>query len=146
MHKMLINKILESHKSEDMENLKELIFDMFDTIKMYDYDEYKDMELELYKMIYGEHLNEDLARKWVSNMENKNGTRGEHWSVEQTDQYAGSHNRWEWYACMNMMFSDYYNPKFNTDDYITMANNWISDKDVPSGKTLRYYFYVVCAK
>jgi hypothetical protein len=43
-----------------------------------------------------------------------------------------------------MVFSDYYNPKFDTNTYVELANDWIDDEDVGEGKTLKYYMYVVC--
>ena len=76
-------------------------------------------------------------------MENKDGTKGQHWSVDQTSQYAGEFNKWDWYAVMNMMYSDYYNQKFDTNTYVELAKDWLNDKDVGYGKTLKYYMLVV---
>lgn len=117
---------------------------MIDCLKILDHDMYKHVEYKLYKMVYGEHLSKELAHKWVSKMENKDGTRGAHWTMEQTDQYAGTHNKCDWYAVMNMIYSDYYSPKFDTATYIELAKDWINDADVEEGKTLRYFMHVVC--
>jgi hypothetical protein len=104
---------------------------------------YKKIEYKMYKMVYGEHLNDELARKWVSCMDNKDGTKGEHWTYEQTSQFAGNHDKWDWYATLNMMYSDYYSQHFDTHVYVELANDWLADTDVGAGKTLRYYWFVV---
>ena len=77
-------------------------------------------------------------------MQNKDGTTGEHWSYEQTSPLAEQYDKWDFYAVLNMIYSDYYNPRFDTNTYISLAKDWLNDKDVGSGKTLRYYMYVVC--
>lgn len=143
MYKHLIKKIIENGKQTDMEYLECLLDDFVHDLKTENYTKYKSLELDLYKMAYGEHLNEELALEWVSEMENKDGTKGQHWSVDQTSQYAGEFNKWDWYAVMNMMYSDYYNQKFDTNTYIELAKDWLNDKDVGDGKTLKYYMLVV---
>ena len=78
----------------------------------------------LYKMVYGKHLSKDLAHRWVESMDNKDGTRGGHWTIDQTNQFAGKHNQNDFYAVLNMMYSDYYNPKFDTTTYVELANEY----------------------
>ena len=143
MYKHLIKKIIENGRQTDMEYLECLLDDFIHDLKTENYTKYKSLELDLYKTAYGEHLNEELALEWVSEMENKDGTKGQHWSVDQTSQYAGEFNKWDWYAVMNMMYSDYYNQKFDTNTYIELAKDWLNDKDVGDGKTLKYYMLVV---
>lgn len=143
MYKHLIKKIIENGKQTDMEYLEYLLDDFIHDLKTENYTKYKSLELDLYKMAYGKHLNEELALECVSEMENKDGTKGQHWSVDQTSQYAGEFNKWDWYAVMNMMYSDYYNQKFDTNTYIELAKDWLNDKDVGDGKTLKYYMLVV---
>lgn len=143
MHKKLIKEIIKKGQSMDMEKLEDILTDVLDDIKVYDPHEYKEIEYKMYTMVHGDHLDEELARKWVGSMENKDGTKGEHWTYEQTSQYAGKHDRWDYYSVLNMIFSDYFNPKFDTTVYAELANDWLSDPDVPSGKTLRYYWFVV---
>jgi hypothetical protein len=95
-------------------------------------------------MLYGEHLSKEMAHEWVSYMKNKDGTTGEHWSYDQTSSYASGYDKNDFYAVVNMMYSDYYNPKFDTNTYITLAKDWLSDSDIGEGKTLKYYLYIVC--
>lgn len=144
MHRKLIKEIVRRKNQVDMEELECVVVDMMDELKKRDKDLYKRIEYKLYKLVYGEHLNEELATSWVNEMKNKDGSVGEHWSKVQTDQYAGNYDKWDWYAAMNMIYSDYYNPKFDTSTYIELAKDCIGDKDVGEGKLLRYYMYVVC--
>lgn len=144
MHKKLIKDIIARADRTDMEALECVVIGMMDEIKQKDRDLYKRIEHKLYKLVYGEHLNEELAYEWVSEMLNKDGTVGEHWTKSQTDQYSGNYNKCDWYAIMNMVYSDYYNPKFDMNTYVELAKDWLGDKDVGDGKALKYYMYVVC--
>lgn len=140
MHKKLIKKIIETGKKEDMEALEEIMFDLFKDID--DEAEYKHYEQKLYKLVYGHHLTEDVAKEWVDNMKNKDGSVGEHWTFTQTSQFAGNNNKADYYAVLNMMWSDYYNERHSTDDYVRMANDWFADKDASECKTVDYYIFV----
>lgn len=72
--------------------------------------------VKAYEMEHGPHFNEEHARKAVMKMENEDGTRGPHWSIEETttlaSQYGisltGKYNRYDWYVALNMVYSDYY--------------------------------------
>ena len=144
MHTKLIDKIISDGTNKDMEQLKDIFIKIVNDLKQKDYDEYKEVEHKLYKLVYGDNLSEELAHKWVKSMKNKDGTTGEHWSMEQTTQYAGMHHKYDWYAIMNMMYSDYYSPRFDTNTYVELSKDWFNDKDTPKGKTLNYYLDIVC--
>lgn len=146
MHKELIEKIIESGNNDSMRCLQKMLVSMIDDLKTEDEDEYKAVEYKLYTMVYGDHLSEDLAKTWVGQMENKDGSKGEHWSMDQTSQYAENRNKVDFYAVLNMMYSDYFNPRFDNGIYVQLAKDWLDDPDVPHGKTLKYYMYVVDAK
>ena len=108
---------------------------------------------ELYVIAYGETLTENIAQKWVAAMKNKDGTTGGHWSEADTNQVAkqmgitfNDFNSYEWYAVLNMMYSDYYGSVPNdTSTYAKLARDWMKDEDGgnASEKTYRYYRYVV---
>lgn len=127
----------------DINSLRECLAHAVDKIKMLDHDTYTDMELHLYRHAYGNHLSEHMANKWVDSMQNKDGTHGPHWSRAQTDAYAGTFDKNDWYVVLNMMYSDFYSPKFDTMTYVDLAKDWLHDKDVADGKLLKYYMYVV---
>lgn len=144
MHRTLIPEIIKNGNLEQMRCLEEIMIEGVDKLKLIDHTMYKHIERKLYKMVYGEHLSKELANKWVSEMKNKDGTTGEHWSYEQTIQYAGNIDKNEWYAILNMMYSDYYSSKFDISTYVELAKDWFTDKDVNEGKTLNYYLNIVC--
>ena len=61
MYKHLIKKIIENGKQTDMEYLEYLLDDFIHDLKTENYTKYKSLELDLYKIAYGKHLNEELA-------------------------------------------------------------------------------------
>lgn len=152
MHKQLVDMIIESGKDSGMKLLHDKFIAMLDHLKEVDHEYYHKIEDCLYVEVYGEHLNESMAHKWVDNMANKDGSMGAHWSIDETTQVAkqigvpfDDFNNYEWYAIMNMMFSDYYGSvSSDTMTYAKLAKDWLMDKDVSPGKAYRYYRYVVC--
>lgn len=72
--------------------------------------------VKAYEAEHGPHFNEEHARKAVSKMENEDGTRGPHWSVEETTALASQYginlgsrfNRYDWFVALNMVYSEYY--------------------------------------
>ena len=144
MHvKKMIHEIVEHGRPEDMDCLAEMLTDLIYDLKHTDKGYYHALEYKLHTMAYGEHLTEDMAKHWVECMQNKDGTHGPHWTIEQTSQHAGQHNHADFFAVLNMMYSDYYHSQFDTATYVSLANDWLDDPDVPEGKTLRYYMRVV---
>lgn len=145
--KKTLNEIIKKGNKEDMDKLGDSFVEMVYALKETDPIKYKSIKYDMHKMAYGEHLTEEQARHWVDSMENADGTTGEHWTYEQTEtvrkQYAPDTNPCDFYAVLNMVYSDYYNPRFDTSNYIELAKDWINDKDVPAGKTLKYYMFVV---
>ena len=89
-------------------------------------------------------LTEEQAKEYVAHMKNKDGSVGQHWALEQTSEYMKSHAEYAdlnplcFYVAMNMMYSDYYKPAYTTDAYASMAKDFITDKDAPSNKVVRY--------
>lgn len=89
-------------------------------------------------------LTEAQAKAYVSGMDNKDGTKGEHWTHEQTQTYMNSHEEYknlndlDFYVAMNMMYSDYYKPSYTTENYASMAKDFLTDKDAPGNKVVRY--------
>lgn len=111
--------------------------------------------VKAYEMEHGPHFNEEHARKAVMKMENEDGTRGQHWSLEETSALAsqygislsGKFNRYDWYVALNMVYSDYYKVLLNitgsnnVKHYVEFAKAWLNDKDIDVGtfkKTTEY--------
>lgn len=109
--------------------------------------------VKAYEMEHGPHFNEEHARKTAMKMENEDGTRGPHWSLEETSALAsqygislsGKFNRYDWFVALNMVYSDYYKVLLNITGsnnikhYIEFAKAWLNDKDIDEGKMWYYY-------
>lgn len=144
MYKDLIKRIMNTNNVEGAHYIEEIFDEMFDNLKHTDLPKYNNIKYNLYKFTYGNHLSDSLANHWVDKMKNEDGTIGGHWTIDATEaNNPKHHHKWDWYATLNMMYSDYYNPKFNTDDYIHLAHQFLSDKDAPDDKLLEYYFHIV---
>lgn len=103
------------------------------------------LKIERHEAMYGPHFNEECALKAVSKMENEDGSRGEHWSLEETTSIANQYginlkgekyNKYDWYVALNMIRSDYYRAvvTMTSSDHIKyfveLAKAWLNDKDI----------------
>jgi hypothetical protein len=67
--------------------------------------------IKAYEAEHGPHFDEEMARKAVSKMENEDGSRGQHWSIEETTSLANQHgirmdekfNKYDWYVALNIV-------------------------------------------
>ena len=139
------SKIIEH---ANMEQLKDFAFGVFDMLKRtVDEDVYRDIEVDLYKEVYGCHFSEWLLEKALSSMVNEDGSKGGHWSLEQTTNVAKQNgisfkdfNEYDWCYVLNMIYSDYFGSV--PDDlsiYVKMAKKFLEDKDAYKGKAFSYY-------
>lgn len=97
-------------------------------------------------------LDEQTAHEWMENLQNEDGTKGPHWTKEQTTQVMEKRgfdcNRLEWWVAMNAMYSDYskvakkHNVN-NVDFYADLAKAWLHDADAVDEKAAAYYQFVV---
>ena len=89
-------------------------------------------------------LTEEQAKEYVAHMQHKDGSNGEHWTLEQTKSFQASHsdyasiNALDFYVAINMMYSDYYKPAYTVENYATLAKDFLTDKDAPANKVVRY--------
>ena len=83
-----IEKIVDNGKIEDMETLSDLLEDTLEIIKDYDKECYKEMEMKLYTLAYGNHLNKSMAEEIVNNMR----PFGEKFSLEQSREIQDRYN------------------------------------------------------
>lgn len=98
-------------------------------------------------------FDERIAKEWVSKMENEDGTRGPHWTMDQVKKVMEQRGIREeparFYAALNMMYSDYCEvaKKINAnnmDFFAEMAKAFLKDKDAGAqDKLTAYYEYVV---
>ena len=111
------------------------------------------IRIKAYEAEHGPHFNDEHARKAVNKMENEDGTRGQHWSLEETTALANQYgirldekiNKYDWYVALNMVYSDYYRVVVsmtgsnNTKYFVELAKAWMHDKDIDEGKMWFYY-------
>ena len=136
MHKKLIDQAKE-------QDLKELAIYMFDEIKQMP-KVYQEAEDKLYELIYGHHFNEWSLKKALESLQNEDGTKGPHWTYDQTSdvarQYGINSNLYDWCYVLNMIYSDFYGTVANdSNTYVKLAKKFIEDKDAKDGKVYRYY-------
>lgn len=118
---------------------------------------------ELYESAYGEKLSNDILVEWVKSMAITDGnterSNGQKWTVEQCMDYANKLNvdwnkitKYEWYAVMNMEYSDKYMTakRFGLQEdpmyFASSAKDFLCDKDSkdePSERLYKYYFNLV---
>ena len=109
-------------------------------------EEEYEMELEHMEFTHEE------AEEWVSMMRNEDGTHGAHWSFDRVkklmEQYNIKHNPAEFWAIMNMLYSDYCGvfKKYGmngVDLYVDLALAWMGDKDAVEDKAAMYWECIV---
>lgn len=115
---------------------------------------------ELYESAYGEKLSQEVLTEWVKSMAVTDGdetrTNGQKWTLEQTTDVGNKLgidwakiNKYEFYAVMNMEYSDRYKTakKFGLENdpmyFGSSAKDWLCDTDVKDNKLYNYYFDVV---
>lgn len=78
--------------------------------------------VKAYEKEHGPHFNEEYARKAVMKMENEDGTRGPHWSLEETTTLASQYgialgskfNRYEGITSILQKLSEHSKKQRNT--------------------------------
>lgn len=115
---------------------------------------YKESAMEDYE------ISEQEIQKWLKEMENEDGTRGAHWTKEQTTPLAKAHgvmlnedvDETIWNLVMNIMYSDNCKTakKYGVDKpdyYADLAKDWLEDEDGLQGreKVSAYYENIVKA-
>ena len=136
-----IEKIVDNGKIEDMETLSDLLEGTLEIIKDYDKECYKEMEMKLYKMAYGNHLNKSMAEEIVNNMR----PFGKRWSLEESKKIQEQRgikdiDPIEFFVVMNSAYNDY-KDIFSEDieGYIRFTIDFIKDEDAKQDKVFIYY-------
>lgn len=97
-------------------------------------------------------LTPEIAKEWVKGMHNEDGTRGEHWNMEQVKKLMAQKgiefNAAEVYAIINALYSDFCKvfKKYNITSpefYLDLAVAWLNDTDAKPGKAMNYYECIV---
>lgn len=136
-----IEKIVDNGRVEDMKALSELLEDTMEIINKYDERCYKEMEMKLYKMAYGNVLSRKMAEEIVHKMK----PTGMRWSFEETRdlqrQYGVDNiNSVDFFIVMNSAFNDYRDLfQDNVEDYMKFTIDFIEDEDAKQDKVFLYY-------
>jgi len=100
----------------------------------------------------GMEFDEEIAKEWTKKMHNEDGTKGEHWNMDQVKkvmmQRGVQYNSAEVYAIMNALYSDYCKvlKKYgvnSSEAYLDLALAWLNDADAVPNKAMIYYEKIV---
>lgn len=136
-----IERIVDNGKIEDMEELSDMLEDTMEIIKDYDEKCYKEFEMKLYKMAYGNHLNKSMAEDIV----NKMRPYGMRWNIEETESLQRQRGiedipKADFFVVINSAYNDY-KDIFGEDleGYIRFTIDFIKDEDAKEGKVFKYF-------
>lgn len=129
-----------SGNAEKEEQLKEIVCDAVEKIKHYCPEEFWTTVYKMHCVAFGPHFDEQLAKMAVRKMRNVDGTTGEHWNMEQTNQLAAQYgivHKADWYYTINMLYSDF-SQVIGSDagSYAKLAKAYMQDPDAGEGKVL----------
>lgn len=144
-------EILKKDDETKEKEMADILLKAVKHLKNCDKSAYKEIEMDLYVLCYGHHLTDEICKEWVSCMVNEDGTKGEHWNIDETNSVARQykidltkHTPYEWYATLNMMYSDYYGAIPNdVSSYVRLAQAFLDDDDARSHKLFNYYMHIV---
>lgn len=141
MHKLYLEKM-------DFNTNKEKIIDIIDMlmceVKETKHKLYEHIECEMYEMVYGKKISEEMAEEWVSNMKPKH----KHWTYEETTSAMQSMgyncDKTEYFIVANMLYNDYYDiVKDDEELALKMAYHWLKDEDAKECKLYEYWKHVI---
>jgi hypothetical protein len=147
----MYSKMLKEALNQGYEGMEEIAEEIFEQLKEKDECKYWKMYFKIHEITEGKKLNEEMATSWVHSMK----PYGEHWTKEQTDSVMEgqgfSIDELDFYAAMNMVYSDYYKA-IETDQmteeeklnaYIKLAYYFIKDEDFGENKMYEYYKTII---
>ncbi len=94
----------------------------------------------------------EIAMEWTGDMQNGDGSRGPHWSMEQVKQVMEQRgiecDPLQFFAVLNSVYSDYCSVAKKhgvnkMDFYADLAKAWLEDPDAAEDKAARYFEYIV---
>lgn len=139
--KKMIQKIANDGNINEMEELSDILDEVICVIKDYDEQLYEKYKMELYRMAYGDKLNEEMAEKIVSKMR----PYKQRWSLEETRSMQEEYgimdiDEYDFFVVINSAFNDFRNLfEDNIDMYIRYTEDFINDEDAKEGKVFRYF-------
>jgi hypothetical protein len=144
-YKKIMDCVDHKHITDEMwEEVAEDTNDFLEDIKVSHPDKVHHFLKKIEDVLLFPPFTEQKANEIVSKFVNKDGTRGAHWSFSQVRDVAKTHPEvqkfdfLDFYVALNMIYSDYYCSKFNTEDYIQLTIDFMGDTDAPKNKVRRY--------
>lgn len=140
--KTLVREYAKEADSKTMEMLTDKIDWFVDKVMEKDKEmvEHFIMKIDL---LLNPHFTKPTAEYVVSQFDNKDGSKGEHWSYEQTNSVMKSKGldycEADWYYVMSMIYSDYYKSGRSDETYIELACDFLDDPDAPDCKAKKYW-------
>lgn len=125
------------------EKLREIMNILEAAVCRLDDEDYLQVMCKLHEIVCGPHFDECIAKEAVAAMRNVDKTKGAHWTMEQTNQFAaqcGIKEKCDFYYVMNMLYSDFSEVLGREDNtYMKLTKAYICDPDAEPGKPLRLY-------
>ncbi len=144
MHRLreYMSVITGNHEKEEL--VYEALWWGLCKLQHHDEDDFNKMMMKVHCIVYGSHFDEATAKMAVGEMENVDGTKGEHWTMEETSRVADQHGikcYADWYYALNMLYSDLYKIYGNdVNMYAKIAKAlYFDDPDMPHGKLFRQW-------
>lgn len=150
---MLTHDLYEKVKSIPEHKKREIfciIEDVMSEIKRKHPGYYAPIEKKFSSLIEEDCIDQYAARHFVDNLKNEDGTIGAHWDSANVKRIMEEYPKlqefslWSVYVAINMIYSDYYMPKFDTKTYAELAYKFLCDKDARADK-LKWYMEEVKA-
>lgn len=123
------------------------------------YGEHKPQQMQMGFAVEGENavmpFNRLSAEKWMKEIENEDGTKGAHWTLEQAKQLMAQKgikaDPVSFWVVLNSMYADYcktfkkYGVGDKIDFYVDLTKDFLNDKDSVGGdaKVAAYFEHIV---
>lgn len=133
------------------ERLSSFVCEAFEEFSRKDPEMASMFEDMLYVCVNGCHFNPFTYKDAVSSMENMDGTKGPHWSMDDVREVMRSKgissdrfNEYDFAYALNMAYSDFKGSVSDSlDSYVRVALAFLNDKDAKEGKAYSYWKKVV---
>ena len=139
--KEYIERIIGNGKSEDMEELSDMLDEAIMKVKINDPKCYKKYKMKLMGMAYNYKFDRETAKEIVEDIQ----PLGEVLTIQETtnvkNQYVINADDNDFYIVINSLVNDYNNviDKEDVETYVKIANAFINDTDSVKDKIWIYY-------
>ena len=133
--RQLMDEVVEHGQREQMEELGDVFDDLMEMLHEHHPEMYDKFYKKVEAIMQPDHLTEEEARKYVSHLHHKDGTKGEYFSYKQIEEFTcrnpelAKYDKHDIYYVINMLHSDFYKQKWDVDTYVMFALMWMDDPD-----------------